>query len=283
MELPLPGIDVQPFEVPKRSAEFDLGLYLDEQWGRLDAVWEYSTDLFGAATIERMGRHFVALLAGLVAEPDTPIAELPLLDDAERRLALAEWNDTAAPVPDGSIVDLFEAQANRAPTAPAIVASGAELRYGELNARANRIAHLLLELEVRASDRVGLCMDRSTDLIAAMLGILKVGGAYVPLNPDHPPARLVEQLRTAEAQVLITERALGLELPAFDGRILHLDAARERLEEFAATDPDRSVTPEGLVYVLFTSGSTGVPKRWPVCIDRCARRLHSNGRAPSCI
>jgi amino acid adenylation domain-containing protein/FkbM family methyltransferase len=260
MELPLPGIDVEPFEVLKRSAEFDLALYLDEQWGRLDAVWEYSTDLFDAATIERMARHFVALLAGLVTEPDTPVAELPLLDDAERRLALAQWNETTAPVPDGSVVDLFEAQATRAPSAPAVVAGGAELSYGELNARANRIAHLLLELGVRAGDRIGLCADRSADLIAAMLAVLKVGAAYVPLSPDHPPARLVQQLRSAEARLLITEMAVGLELPGFDGRLLHLDAASPRLQQVAATDPDRSVTSDGLAYVLFTSGSTGVPK-----------------------
>jgi len=262
LELPLPGVDAEPFEVPKHTSEFDLGLYLDEQGGGLDAVWEYSTDLFDAPTIERMARHFIALLGALVTEPGRPIAELELLDENDRRLALIEWNATAAPVPAACIHELFEAQAIRRPDAPALVAGGAELSYAQLDSAANRIARRLGELGVRPGESVGLSLGRSTDLIAALLGVLKAGGAYVPLNPDHPPARLAQQLATASARVLLTERALGGELPGYSGEVIFLDEpdTRDRLAAQPPGAPPCSATPDDTAYVLFTSGSTGVPK-----------------------
>jgi amino acid adenylation domain-containing protein len=254
LELRMPGIEAEPFEVPKHTSEFDLGLYLDEQRGGLDAVWEYSTDLFEPETVERLACHFVALLRELVDAPDLPVAELSLLDGTERRRALVEGNETSAPVPEAGIEELFEARARHNGDAPALVADGAQLTYRELNARANQIAHLLRERGVGPGGVVGVCLDRTPWLVASILGILKAGAAYAPLNPDHPAARVVAQLDSAAARLLIAER----ELPGFEGELLTLDAGR--LASLPDTDPERVSDPDRLAYVLYTSGSTGVPK-----------------------
>jgi amino acid adenylation domain-containing protein len=257
LDLALPGVRSEPFEVPKRTSEFDLGLYLDEQRGGLDAVWEYSSDLFEPATIERMASHFMRLLEQIVADPDRPIDELPLLDDAQRRDALSGGKATAAAIPQASIQELFEGHAQRAPDALALIAGEERLSYGELNRHANSIAHLLAERGVAPGDAVGLCLERSADLVAAMLGILKAGGAYLPLHPDHPPARLLAQLETAGARMLIA----GAPLEGFAGELISLERERDRLASLPETDPEQpAVGPDNTAYVLFTSGSTGVPK-----------------------
>jgi amino acid adenylation domain-containing protein len=256
LELALPGIRSEPFEVPKQTSEFDLGLYLDEQRGGLDAVWEFSGDLFEPATIERMGADFIRLLQEIVADPDRPIDELPLLDDEQRRQALFGANATSAPLSQTCIHELFEGHARRTPDAPALIADEVQLSYLELNRRANSIAHLLAERGVAAGDAVGLCLERSADLIAAMLGILKAGGAYVPLHPDHPPARLLSQLDTAGARMLIAQDPLE----GFAGTLLSLEREGERLATLPDTDPAPSLDSDSTAYILYTSGSTGVPK-----------------------
>jgi amino acid adenylation domain-containing protein len=256
LELELEGVTSEPFEVPKRTSEFDLGLYLDEQRGGLDAVWEHSTDLFEPATIERMAGHFTRLLEEIVADPDRPIDELALLDDAQRREALLGGEATSATTPQACIHELFEGHARRAPDALALAAGEERLSYDELNRRANSIAHLLAERGVVPGDAVGLCLERSADLVAAMLGILKAGGAYVPLHPDHPPARLSAQLETAGARLLIAHSPLD----GFGGSLLSLEDEGQRLAALPDTDPEPALGPDSPAYVLYTSGSTGVPK-----------------------
>jgi amino acid adenylation domain-containing protein len=256
LQLPILGVRSEPFEVPKHTSEFDLGLYLDEQRGGLDAVWEYSLDLFEPATIERMAGHFIRLLERIVADPDRPIDELALLDDAQRRQALTGAHATGASLPEACIHELFERRVRRAPGAPALVAGEQRLSYDQLNRRANSIAHLLLELGVVPGDAVGVCLERSADLVAAMLGILKAGGAYVPLHPDHPAERLAEQLQSSGARLLIAPAPLD----RFAGTLLSLEDRGERLATLPDTDPDPVVGPDDTAYVLFTSGSTGAPK-----------------------
>jgi amino acid adenylation domain-containing protein len=256
LELELEHVRSAPFEVPKQTSEFDLGLYLDKQRGGLDAVWEYSTDLFEPATIERMAGHFTRLLEEIVADPDRPIDELALLDDAQRREALLGGNRTHAPSPQACIHELFEGHARRTPDALALVAGEERLTYDQLNRRANAIAHLLAERGVAPGDAVGLCLERSADLVAAMLGILKAGGAYVPLHPDHPAARLSAQLETAGARLLIAHAPLD----GFGGELLSLEDEGGRLAVVADTDPEPAAGPDSTAYVLYTSGSTGVPK-----------------------
>ncbi len=218
LELPLPGVSVAPFEVPKLTAEFDLGLYMDEQHGGLDAVWEYATDLYDASTIDRLAAHFLALLAAIAADPDRTIDELPLLSDAERA-ALDEWNQTGEMVGEEPVHERFASIAGSRPAAPALVADGLAWSYGELDRRANQYAQRLRTLGAGPGDAVGISLPRNGELIAAMLGILKAGAAYVPLNPDHPPARLLAQLQLAAARVLVTDAALD----GFAGTILAPD------------------------------------------------------------
>jgi amino acid adenylation domain-containing protein len=256
LELALEDVHSEPFEVPKLTSEFDLGLYLDEQQGGLDTVWEYSTDLFEAATIERMAGHFKRLLEEIVADPDRPIDELALLDDTQLREALLEGNATSAPRPGMCMHELFEGHVRRTPDALALVAGDEQLSYDELNRRANSIARLLAERGVAPGDAVGLCLERSADLVAAMLGILKAGGAYVPLHPDHPAARLSAQLETAGARLLIAHAPLD----GFGGELLSLEDEGERLAALADTDPEPAASPDSTAYVLYTSGSTGAPK-----------------------
>ncbi len=254
LELELAGVRRAVFDVPKRTAEFDLGLYLDEQRGGLDAVWEYSTDLFEAATVERMARHFTALVTAMAAEPDTPIDELVLLDAAERERILVAWNATGAPAGDRAIHELFEAHARSAPGAPALVAAGQELSYGELEERANQIAHMLIDHGVALGDVVGISLGRTPELMAAVLGVLKAGAAYLPLNPEHPAARAVAQLQTAGARHLISERPLA----GFAGAVL--SAVADDLGDRPSVATGRAVDADDLAYVLYTSGSTGTPK-----------------------
>jgi amino acid adenylation domain-containing protein len=261
LELSIEGVTSTPFEIPKHTSEFDLGLYLDQQRGGLDAVWEYATDLFEAATIERMAGHYLTLLAAVVADPDRPVGGLELLDPGERRRALRDWNQTSVDVEEACIDELFERHARRDPDAIALVDAAGAHSYGELNRRANRIAWLLRGRGVGAGACVGLCLGRNADLIAAMLGILKAGAGYVPLNPDHPAARLAAQIRTAGAAMLVAGRGDGLTaLPDVGVPVLWLDELTGELEAAAAADPERVTGPNDLAYVLYTSGSTGVPK-----------------------
>jgi amino acid adenylation domain-containing protein len=254
LSLELAGVDSEVFEVPKRTAEFDLGLYLDEQRGGLDAVWEYSTDLFERETVERLGRHFIALLRAVLAEPDRPVQELDLLAPDERESLIFAWNENGAPAQAEPFHLLFEAQARRAPDAPALVAAGHELSYAELDTRANQIADLLIEQGMGTGEVVGVALPRTPELVAAILGILKAGGAYLPLNPDHPAARAVTQLGTAGARLLISDRPLE----GFAGTVLAV--AADALSGRPSASPRRAGDPDGLAYVLYTSGSTGVPK-----------------------
>ncbi len=248
-------------DVETATAKFDLTFSWSEEEGRLRGGVEYSAALFDGATAERMGRHFATLLAGAAAAPDLDLWALPLLDAAERRQTLADWNRTARPYPGESPVhELFEAWAERAPGAVAVEFGDARLTYGELNERANRLAHRLRRLGVGPEELVVLSIPRSLEMIEGMMGILKAGGAYLPLDPTQPRDRLaflVEESRPAA--VVTLEEHLGA-LPEFGQRAVCLDRDRESLAGEPADDPRGGATPENLVYVLYTSGSTGRPK-----------------------
>ena len=201
------------------------------------------------------------LVDALESAPTTLLASLDVMPSRERHQLLVEWNDTSADYPrDQSIHQLFEAQAARTPDAIAVVCESGELSYGELNARANRLAHHLIALGVGPETLVGVCLERSPALIVALLGILKAGGAYVPLDPNYPPARLAFMLADTQAPVLLTQEALVGQMPSYDGRILCLDRDRDVIAGEPDSDPQCRTTAENLAYVIFTSGSTGEPK-----------------------
>ena len=201
------------------------------------------------------------LVDALERAPATPLANLDVMPSRERHQLLVEWNDTATDYPrEQCIQQLFEAQATRAPEAIAVVHAGSELSFGELNARANQLAHHLVALGVGPETLVGVCLERSPALIVALLGILKAGGAYVPLDPNFPPARLAFILADTQGPVLLTEEALVGQLPSYDGRILCLDRDRDVIAAEPDSDPPCRTTADNLAYVIFTSGSTGEPK-----------------------
>ena len=242
-------------------AECDLALAVEERPDRLALSLEYNADLFDEATIQRMAGHYQRLLEAIVARPAECIAELPLMTDAERQQVLVEWNDTRTEYPaDKCIHELFEEQAARTPEAAALVWSDGEMSYGELNARANRLAHYLRELGVDRETPVAVCVERSWQMVAGLLAILKAGGAYAPLDPDYPSERLAFMLADTHAPVLLATRTATIRIESYDGRIVLLDREPEWFARYSEANLPRGSQATDLAYVMYTSGSTGTPK-----------------------
>jgi amino acid adenylation domain-containing protein len=236
----------------------------------------YDCRRFGGATISRMLRHLQTLLKGMVANPGQRLKNLPLLTQPERLQLLVEWNDTQVDYPkDLCIHQLFEAQVERTPDAVAVVFEDEQLTYGELNRRANQVAHHLRSLDVGPDCLVGICVERSLKMIVGFLGILKAGGAYVPLDPSYPQERLAFMLKDAQVSVLLTQQQLVKKLPEHQARLVCLDTEWEAIARLSKEKPVSEVTPDHLAYVIYTSGSTGKPKG--VCIPhRAVNRLVLN-------
>ncbi|WNG57427.1 amino acid adenylation domain-containing protein [Archangium gephyra] len=253
----LPGLSLSIEELD-RGAKLDLTLELREEGEGLYGVLTYSTDLFERETVEGMARHLTALLAGVAAAPDTRLSALPLLPNEERHQVLVDWNATARErAPEGTVAGLFEAQAARTPDAPAVTFEGRSLSYRELDARADELARALRGLGVGPDARVGLCVGRSAEAIVGLLGVLKAGAAYVPLDPALPRERLAYMLEDSGAEVLVTESRQADALPSAR-HVLWLDRP---LPASGPVEP-RTTPPseQGLAYVIYTSGSTGRPK-----------------------
>ncbi|MEH2621947.1 amino acid adenylation domain-containing protein [Bradyrhizobium sp. AZCC 1719] len=255
------GLSIEPFDSGAVPAKFDLELSVAEVDGGLSASLVYATDLFDDSTIERLVGHFGRILDGIVAEPDRRIRELALLGEAERRQLLADWNGPAALYPqDRCLHELFAEQAARRPDAIAVVLEDQTLSYGELERRANRLAHHLRALGVGPDVVVGLCVERSLDMAVGVLGILKAGGAYLPLDPRYPADRLAYMLADAKVTVLLTQEALADRLPAPAARLVRLDTDWPDIARQPETPPASGVDADHLAYVIYTSGSTGRPK-----------------------
>ena len=257
----LPGMTVCPLEIDPATTRFDLTLEFWETPEGLRGRFEYSTDLFEAATIARMAGHLQTLLEGIVADPDERLSRLPLLTSGERHRLLVEWNTTTAPYPnDQCIHSAFEAQVTRTPDAVAVICGDEFLTYQELNRRANQVAHYLQTLGVGPEVLVGLCMERSLSMVVGMLGILKAGGAYLPLDPAYPPERLTFMLEDAQPPVVLTQEHLAASLPAHGALMVCLDAHWLTIAQHRDDNPVSGVTADDVAYVLYTSGSTGRPK-----------------------
>jgi amino acid adenylation domain-containing protein/non-ribosomal peptide synthase protein (TIGR01720 family) len=246
-------------------AKLDLSLGIGRTAsGGLAGSFEYATDLFDAATIDRMVEHLHILLEGIARDPGQLVHALPLLSEAERHRVLFAWNDTAFAHPgDAPLQAIFARRAALAPDAVALSFEGHDLTYGELAARAGRVAHALRRYGVRADTRVGVCMERSLDLLVALLGVLGAGGAYVPLDPDHPADRLGFMLDDARPAVILTQAHLASVLPARApaAPVLRVDADGALLATQPADALDRhALSLSSLAYVIYTSGSTGRPK-----------------------
>lgn len=242
------------------TSKFDLLLSVMKYPQALSAALEYSADLFDHATIERWSAHFITLLTGLVQQSEQKIGDLPILTPEQRHEILFAWNDTAAAYPqDRCIHQLFEAQVQRSPDAIAVVFQAQRLSYAALNDKANQLAHRLRASGVQPNALVALCVERSIEMVIAILSVLKAGAAYVPIDPDSPADRIDFMLKDTQPAVLLTQRAQCERLPPTSVTTLHLDDPALLTDQPTDNLPCLS-TPMSLAYVIYTSGSTGRPK-----------------------
>ncbi|MGC3608622.1 non-ribosomal peptide synthase/polyketide synthase [Pseudomonas aeruginosa] len=254
------GLSFGQLDWKSRTTQFDLSLDTYEKGGRLYAALTYATDLFEARTVERMARHWQNLLRGMLENPQASVDSLPMLDAEERYQLLEGWNATAAEYPlQRGVHRLFEEQVERTPTAPALAFGEERLDYAELNRRANRLAHALTERGVGADRLVGVAMERSIEMVVALMAILKAGGAYVPVDPEYPEERQAYMLEDSGVELLLSQSHLKLPLAQGVQRI-DLDQADAWLENHAENNPGIELNGENLAYVIYTSGSTGKPK-----------------------
>jgi amino acid adenylation domain-containing protein len=273
----IPDLGLERVNIDSGRAKFDVSLLMKETAHAIVGELEYNTDLFDATTIARMTNHFQTLLEGIVAEPDCAVCRLPFVTAAERLSLLVAWNDTRTVQPlDHMIAQLIEAQVARRPDALALVVdsraaagdltTGAvqHLTYDELNQRANRLAHYLRACGVRPEVRVGICLERSLDLVIGLLAILKAGGAYVPIDPAYPLERRAFLIADAQAPILLTHAALSAGTSDSAVRRICLEQAWPQIARQPATNLPASATADQLAYVIYTSGSTGRPKGVPI-------------------
>ncbi|HEX5882907.1 MAG TPA: amino acid adenylation domain-containing protein [Pyrinomonadaceae bacterium] len=259
-DLALADLKVTAPEIESPAARFDLALEVSETTDELDCRLTYDADLFDVATISRMAQHFVNLLAAVTAQPQKSISAISFLGDEERRQLLFDWNSTHVDFPNRCIHELFEEQVERTPDAVAVAFGDEPLSYRDLNQRANQWAHRLRRLGAGPETSIGICVERSVEMIAGVLATLKAGAAYVPLAPNSPPERLELMLKEAGIELLLTQQELLSKLPGGVSHLLPLDCDREVIESESKENPVRTTAAENLAYVIYTSGSTGRPK-----------------------
>jgi len=274
-QLELPGLTLSSLNFETKTTRFDLELYLWKYsenfrslWGKgwqqaegLRGVVVYNTDLFEPATIARLRQHFQTLLEGIVANSNARVADLPVLTALERQQVLIEWNNTQTDYPaDQCIHQLFEAQVKQAPHAIAVRFAAQQFTYQELNQGSNQLAHYLRKLGVGPDSLVGLCIERSAVAVAGMLGILKAGAAYLPLDPTYPPERLHWMLTDAQVSVVLTQQRSAEPLAACGAKVICLEQEWSEIAQEREDNPVNLTTANHLAYVIYTSGSTGKPK-----------------------
>jgi len=278
--LDLAGLQVTPEAVAAAGgAKFDLALAVGEREGRITGGVTYATALFDRETVERWTGYLRRVLEEMVADDGRPVERLALMAESERRLVVEEWNRTDAPYPAGSCIhELFEAQAARTPDATAVVCEGETVTYAALNARANRLAHHLRAMGVGPGVRVGLCVERSPAMVEGILGVLKAGGAFVPLDPGYPAERLAYMLADSAPALVLAQRHVRDRIHT-DVPVVELDVASPTWAGRPATDPERgALTPAHPAYVTYTSGSTGQPKGVPAVHHKVLNLIDWYGR-----
>jgi amino acid adenylation domain-containing protein len=259
--LQLGAATLEKFDVRTVAAQFELTLAMAEMADGMQCSIEYCTDLFEEATMARWTEHFKVLLEGIVSDPQQSVAEVPLLTAGERRQLIEQWNQTEIFYPrEKSLVDLIEEQAQRTPNAVAVSCEEGRLTYAELNAQANQIAHYLRRLGVGPESPVGMCMERGLEIVKGLLGILKTGALYVPLDPGYPLERLLQIVANAKAPVTLVQERWVQELPPGSGTLVKVDADWPKISQ---EDPNNIFIYKdtaSLAYMVYTSGSTGGPK-----------------------
>ena len=268
--------DIEPLRIPSSVAKVDLTLFVKESEDTLLCTLNYNTDLFTQATARTMLGHFSNLLIDVAANPNNKVSSLRLLDHSEESRIVHEWNETVRDYPrDATLKALFAEQVAAAPNAIAVRDEHSELSYSELDSRSNQLAHYLLECGVEPDQAVGLAVSRSVNLLICILGIIKAGGAYLPLDTSYPRERQDFMLRDARVKVLVTEASQAARLSKSDCRVINLDRDRRTIESRSDKLPLVSLASDNLAYIVYTSGSTGTPKG--VCIEhRAVSRLIIN-------
>ncbi len=264
VKLHLHGVDISPMETDIRAAKYDVTLNMEVLDGKYVCDWEYNTDLFHPDTMARMSEHFQVLLCGILKNPEQLLTKLPLLTEEEHQ-QLTSWNQTQTHYPDDqTIVDLFHDRLAKVHDEVAIVFDDGEkqqhLSYRTLNASANKLAHYLISLGVHSETLVGICVERSLEMLIGLLAIVKAGGAYVPLDPEYPVQRLRFMLEDSEAKILLSQSHLIEQLSISADKIICLDKNWEQIEAYSDDNPLHRSGSKTLAYVMYTSGSTGKPK-----------------------
>jgi amino acid adenylation domain-containing protein len=255
------GLEIERFDLDQAEEGTDIFLNLLETERTMVYRFRYNPDIFDRATIVRMGEHIENLLRGIVDNPDQTLGELPLLTEAERQRVLVEWNATEADYPrDARIHELFEAQVERTPDAIALIAGGEIPTYRQINEAANQVANHLLRLGVTPETPIGVCLRRTPAMVTALLGVLKAGAAYLPLDPAYPMERLAFMLRDTQAPIILTEASLVGLLPESSAQVVSLDSDWATIAAESPENPAVPLPAESVAYILYTSGSTGQPK-----------------------
>ncbi|WP_271835357.1 non-ribosomal peptide synthetase [Dolichospermum lemmermannii] len=278
-DLNLPGLSIKQHEtLNNKSAKFDLDVVVmprsEQRVGRnsqeeakgietegITLVWEYNSDLFDVTTIERMTGEYQTLVAEIVANPDQQISQYPLLTKEQQHQLLINWNETKTAYPQGKCIhQLVEEQVDKNPDAVALIFDHQKLTYGELNTQANQLAHYLKNLGVKPDTLVGICIERSFEMIVGLLAILKAGGAYVSLDPAYPAERLSDIVNDAQLPILVTMQQWATIAADHNLSIVCLDTEKTVIATQSQENPDQAVAATNLAYVIYTSGSTGKPK-----------------------
>lgn len=278
------GLTWRSEELGNGTAKFDLTLIIGDGPDGLQGYWEYNADLFVPATIERMSGHLLTLLDAIVADPGRRLSQLSILTVAERQLLIHDWNRTQREHPRACIYERVADQAARTPERVAVVFQGQTLTFGELNRRANQLAHYLRGLGVGPDVLVGLCVERGLEMVIGLLGILKAGGAYVPLDPSFPQDRLAFYVEDSRMPVLVTQQRLLELAPRPEGtKVVLIDQEWSAIARRPMDNPPAWSTAANLAYVIYTSGSTGRPKGVQVLQGALANFLYSMRREPGLV
>ncbi|NGZ60294.1 MAG: hypothetical protein CV081_07310 [Nitrospira sp. LK265] len=281
-EINVQGLSWVPFEVETQAAQFDLSLTIETEFSR-KAYLTFNTDLFEPQTAERMLGQYKILLLTALADPDSKLSELPTVTATERREMLQDWNNTQREYPESECFpQLFEAQVERTPDAVALSMGRETLRYGELNARASQLARYLQGLGAKPGVTVGIGLERSFEMVIALMAVLKTGAAYVPLDPDYPRDRLRYMSEDASLTIVLTSESLADRFDAQVCRSLCLDREEETISQEADHNLGPIATPQDIAYILYTSGSTGQPKGVEIPHGALVNFLCSIRQEPAC-
>ncbi|MFP5264067.1 MAG: amino acid adenylation domain-containing protein, partial [Blastocatellia bacterium] len=260
-EMAVTGLTIRRLKLPTETSKFDLTLTVMDSEPSMEGEVEYSTDLFDEATILRMAGHFERLLDGFVEDPHRKIGEIDILSEQERRQLFAEWNATSRDYPkDAFIHQMFERQALLTPNNVAAIFGEHQISYQELNEKANQLAHYLITRRAGPDVPVGICVNRSIEMIVGLLGVLKAGGAYIPLDPTCPDQRLAYMVEDCKASLILTQESFRQIFSAIRAEVICLDAGWDAIAIHDKHNPAVSLSEDNLAYVIYTSGSTGQPK-----------------------